>query len=101
MYFDTEIKKFAVECKWREKLHKDLCKDVFTSKRMEGYITFSESREMPVTVVLGVGGEPCAPELVYIIPLENLEDVVSHTLPITKILYSAQTMDIPLFLRIK
>lgn len=94
-------KKFAVECKWRERLHKDLCKDVFTSKRMEGYMTFSESREMPVTVVLGVGGEPCAPELVYIIPLENLEDVVSHTLPITKFLYSAQTMDIPLFLRIK
>ena len=63
---------FAVECKWREKLSSNWSKDLFPTRRIENYKHFSEVRHMPVTIILGVGGEPCNPELLYKIPLEGV-----------------------------
>ena len=90
---------FAVECKWREKLKTDLDKDLFPNKRIESYKTFSETRKMPVTIVLGVGGEPCAPELLYVIPLESISALVAHTQSIVEFLFPVSNkLDVSLFL---
>ena len=82
-------KQFALECKWREKQKVELDKDLFPTKRIKCYKKFSEARKMPVTIVLGVGGEPSAPELLYVIPLESLSAVVAHTQSIVDFLLPA------------
>ncbi len=96
--FQYDNKLFAVECKWREKLMNDMGKFLFPLTKIEIYKKFSETRRMPVTIVLGVGGEPCAPEFLYIIPLNALVDIVSHTQSIAKFLMHSQTFDITIFL---
>lgn len=92
---------FAIECKWREKLKTDLSKDLFPANRIGNYRHFSETRNMPVTIILGVGGEPCNPDLLYRIPLENLASIISGAVPITKFLFNASTFDASTFARKK
>ena len=90
---------FAVECKWREKLSRDLGKDLFPIKRIENYKHFSEVRHMPVTIILGVGGEPCNPELLYKIPLNEIAPITSGNQSIANYLLPASSFDISMFLR--
>lgn len=95
--FRYEDKEFAVECKWREKLGSDLSKELFPPKRVKRYKKFSEARKMPVTIILGVDGEPSAPELLYAIPLERIDAVVTHAQPITEFLVPTHSFDVPGF----
>ena len=76
--FRYNQKEFAIECKWRERLDADMSKDIFTKKRLDNYKKFSEERKMSVAIILGIGGEPCAPELLYIIPLDKITDIISY-----------------------
>lgn len=97
--FRYRQKEFAVECKWREKLSRDWSKDVFPARRIENYRHFSEVRHMPVTIILGVGGEPCNPELLYRIPLEEVISVISGHQSIVDYLYPLSPFDVSLFLQ--
>ena len=90
---------FAVECKWREKLNRDLGKDLFPIKRIENYKHFSEVRHMPVTIILGVGGEPCNPELLYKIPLNEIAPIISGNQSIANYLHPVFSFDVSMFLR--
>ena len=90
---------FAVECKWREKLSRDWSKDVFPARRIENYRHFSEVRHMPVTIILGVGGEPCNPELLYRIPLEEVVSIISEKRSIVDYLYPLLSFDVSWFLQ--
>ena len=90
---------FAVECKWREKLCRDWGNDLFPTRRIENYKHFSDVRHMPVTIILGVGGEPCNPELLYIIPLEEIARVTSGYQSIVDYLYPLSSFKISMFLR--
>lgn len=90
---------FAVECKWRGKLSRDWGKDLFPTRRIENYKHFSEVRHMPVTIILGVGGEPCNPELLYRIPLEEVISVISGHQSIVDYLYPLSSFDVSLFLQ--
>ena len=91
---------FAIECKWRESLRGEKSKNPFTEKNIENYNHFSKERKMPVTIVLGIGGEPCNPEWLYIIPLENIAEVSSTYALITKFQTVKTTFDISQFLSI-
>jgi DNA-directed RNA polymerase specialized sigma24 family protein len=97
--FQYEQREFAVECKWREKLDRDLGKELLTKKRIDNYTKFSKDRQMCVTIVLGVGGEPCSPELLYVIPLEKVSDIVSHFLSIVEFRVHPESFDISVFLQ--
>lgn len=97
-YIDKE---FAVECKWREKLSVDMSKDLFPPKKMEDYKAFSETRRMPVSIVLGVGGEPSNPERLYIIPLECVDAVISKAMSLVSFLYTSKSFDVTCFVRTK
>lgn len=90
---------FAVECKWREKLNRDWGKDLFPTKRIGNYMHFSEVRHMPVTIILGVGGEPCNPKLLYKIPLERIDSITSGNQSIADFLHPLQPFNTPAFLR--
>ena len=96
--FRYRQKEFAVECKWREILSGDLSKDLFLPQRISNYKRFSVSRNMQVTFVLGVGGEPSAPELLYVIPLNRISAILSKKVPIIDFLYSSHTLDVDMFL---
>ncbi len=99
--FRYDQEEFAIECKWREKLKPDLSKDLFQANRIENYRHFSETRNMPVTIFLGVGGEPGNPDLLYRIPLEDLPSIISGDVSITKFLCPARTFDASTFIRQK
>ncbi len=90
---------FAVECKWREKLSRDWSQDLFPTNRIENYMNFSKVRHMPVTIILGVGGEPCNPELLYIIPLEEIASITSGNQSIVDYLYPLLSFNISMFLQ--
>ena len=77
--FDYQGKAFAVECKWREKLPQDLRRDILPDEKVSIYQQFSAEKRIPVFIVLGVGGAPSSPELLYNIPLTEVPSVVSHT----------------------
>ena len=74
-YNDTE---FAIECKWREKLAKDLSKDPFPETKLKNYTEFSKKRKIPVTIILGIGNEPSYPDSLYVIPLESIRDIIAN-----------------------
>lgn len=97
--FRYDQEEFAVECKWREKLNNDLSKEVFPTNRIENYKKFSETRHMPVTIILGVGGEPSNPKFIYRIPLENITSIISGATPITAFLYPARKCDASTFVQ--
>lgn len=72
-------KEFAVECKWRKILGANVSKDLFPEKMLRNYRKFRTERNIPVTIVLGIGGEPCAPAFLYLIPLEKVDAITTHT----------------------
>jgi hypothetical protein len=74
---------FAVECKWRERIY-DIRNDLFHKEQISIYRSYSLSRNIPVTIVLGIGGEPSWPEVLYLIPLKQLDEILSGTLSISK-----------------
>ena len=84
--FDYQGKGFAVECKWREKLPHDLSRDILPEEKVSIYQQFSVARNIPVFIVLGVGGEPSNPDLLYNIPLSEVPSVHSRTKPIVEFL---------------
>lgn len=62
---------FAVECKWRHGFNNykiDWAKDY----QLDIYRTFQQEEQMPVFVVIGIGGQPHNPTDVYIIPLHHI-----------------------------
>ena len=84
--FDYQGKGFAVECKWREKLPHDLSRDILPEEKVSIFQQFSVARNIPVFIVLGVGGEPSNPELLYNLPLSEVPSVLSHTKSIVEFL---------------
>ena len=84
--FEYQGKGFAVECKWREKLPHDLSRDILSEEKVSIYQKFSTERNIAVFIVLGVGGEPSNPKLLYNIPLSEVPSVLSHTKSIVEFL---------------
>lgn len=69
---EVETKRhIAIECKWRQKLNYTTMMDLFSPEQLISYHDFSKERNLPVFIVLGIGGIPCEPNNVYIVPLDN------------------------------
>jgi hypothetical protein len=60
----------AVECKWRKNFYYG--KIVFKSYQLANYRKYEKEMKIPVFVIVGVGGEPCNPQSVYVIPLHEI-----------------------------
>ena len=54
---------------------------------------------MSVTIILGVGGEPCNPGLLYKIPLNDIVPIISGNLLLANYLLPASSFDVSMFLR--
>lgn len=70
-------RKIAIECKWRKYLNHTTMIDLFSPEQLITYQEFSQERDLPVFIVLGIGGEPCEPKDIYIIPLEKATFVMT------------------------
>lgn len=70
-------KKVALECKWRKKLPTNLKKDVFSPERIELFKSYSDDTSISIWFIIGVGGEPSAPELLYLVPLSAVDYILS------------------------
>lgn len=63
---------FAVECKWRNSL---MGAGVdMSQEQIERYQRFALDRQMPIFLIMGLGGQANAPEELYVIPLNRLEN---------------------------
>lgn len=67
---------FAVECKYRTNpsmSQKNGTPVISWAKpyQIENYRTFSQKRRIPVFVVIGLGGKPDSPDMMYCLPLEE------------------------------
>lgn len=63
---------FAVECKWRRNYFKDGI-EWANDYQIANYKKYAAKLNIPVFVVIGVGGEPEQPEDLYIVPLNKLQ----------------------------
>ena len=70
-------KRFAVECKWRASIPRYISKPLLAAEQIERYQEYAKETKMNVNMVLGVGGEPSMPEELYIIPIDNFQQVAS------------------------
>ncbi|WP_220369718.1 hypothetical protein [Prevotella sp. Rep29] len=54
---------------------------------------------MPVTIILGVGGDSSNPELLYIIPLKKIVSIISGAQSIVDYLYHLPSFHVSMFLQ--
>ena len=82
--FEYEEKPFAVECKWRSHLSKDIEKELLPAEKMALFQQFSTDRRMPVYLLLGIGGLPNDPDSLYFTRLDkefSLETLLNSVIP--------------------
>lgn len=79
-------KKVALECKWRKKLPTSLKKEVFSPERIELFKSYSDDTSIFIWFIIGVGGEPSAPELLYQVPLSAVDYILSKKQSIVEFL---------------
>lgn len=75
---------FAVECKWRSHLPKDIEKKLLPPVRMDSFQQFSTDRHMPVYLLLGIGGLPNDPDNLYFTRLDkefSVETLLNNDIP--------------------
>lgn len=77
---------FAIECKWRKVIGKNLRTTVFPNEKMDIYRQYNKERNMPVYIILGVGGEPSSPYLIYLFRLEDITAVLDKKVSIINFL---------------
>ncbi len=66
---------FAIECKWRKSYYKNGI-EWAENYQIVNYKEYSEKLEIPVFVVIGVGGEPGKPQELFIVPLQKMNSKV-------------------------
>ncbi len=84
LVFEYDGKPFAVECKWRSHLSKDIEKELLPPERMASFHQFSTERRMVVYLLLGIGGLPNDPDSLYFIRLDkkiSIESLPNNIIP--------------------
>lgn len=82
--FEYDENPFAVECKWRSHLPKDIEKELLPPVRMDSFQQFSTDRHMPVYLLLGIGGLPNDPDNLYFTRLDkefSVKTLVNSVIP--------------------
>lgn len=70
---------FAIECKWRGYYYKNEIKWA-ENYQINNYKEYAAKLNIPVFVVIGIGGKPEKPNELFIVPLPNMKDnVISKT----------------------
>jgi len=68
---------FAIECKWRSHMPKDINKELMPPSRAALFEKFAKEHHMPVFILLGIGGLPSDPDVLYVSRLDMPDSVDS------------------------
>ena len=68
LVFDYDGQPFAIECKWRSRMPKDISKELMPPERQALFLQYAKEHSMPILFLLGIGGLPCDPDALYITP---------------------------------
>ncbi|MBX3256365.1 MAG: hypothetical protein KF862_19675 [Chitinophagaceae bacterium] len=63
---------FAVECKWRRSLQNGMTTWA-KEHQIRRYEEFQVRKRIPVFIAIGIGGEPYAPEKLFVTPFEKIK----------------------------
>lgn len=73
LVLEYDDRPFAIECKWRSHMPKDISKELLPPDRVALFVKYSRENKLPVFLLLGIGGLPSDPDLLYLVPVkENL-----------------------------
>ena len=67
--FDHDGHPFAIECKWRSHMPTDIEKELLPADRMSTFSQYSNKKRLPVYLLLGIGGFPSNPDVLFLAPL--------------------------------
>lgn len=85
--YKPTMEEFAVECKYRSHLNPYGMLEYCEWDQFEHYKKFMETRQIPVYIVVGLGGGDENPNSLYILPLKDVKDPIlypSSFLPYSK-----------------
>ncbi len=71
LVLEYDGKPFAIECKWRSHMPKDISKELLPPARVALFERYSKERRMPIFLLLGIGGLPCDPDLLLLAPMDD------------------------------
>lgn len=77
LVLEYDGKSFAIECKWRSHLPKDISKELLPPARAALFEKYAKERRMPVFLLLGIGGLPSDPDVLYLSQLNMPESIAS------------------------
>ena len=78
LVFEYDGHPFAIECKWRNHIPKDIEKELLSADRYTYFKQYAEEHAMPVYLLLGIGGLPSEPDSMHLVSL--LEPITKATL---------------------
>ncbi len=87
---ETQEMHFAVECKWRQNFYRGSL-DWLKERQLSIYKEFSSELEIPVFLVIGVGGQSNSPNVMYIIPVNEIDSTVLHEMSISPFIRRSPT----------
>lgn len=67
-------RRFALECKWRKDFDSNDFVQIAEPYQLRHYRECQKEWGFPVFIVLGIGGEGCTPQQIYLIPLDEIKD---------------------------
>lgn len=79
LVFEYDGRAFAIECKWRNHMPNDIEKELLSADRQILFKQYAEDHDMPVYLLLGVGGLPSDPDSMYMVSLSEPISVTTLT----------------------
>jgi len=90
--FEYDGHPFAVECKWRNHMPKEIAKELLPADRQAFYLQYAREHNIPVYLLLGIGGLPSEPDSMYFV---SLMEPITYSSIIQKLITNAKDI-IPL-----
>lgn len=94
LVFEYDGRPFAIECKWRSHLPKDISKELLPPDRVALFEEYAQENKMPVFLLLGIDGLPSDPYFLYLIPIrENLSatDIINEAVKADQLIESIES----------
>lgn len=79
LVFIYDGRPFAIECKWRSHLPKEIEKELLPSDRQALFTQYATENAMPIYLLLGIGGLPSDPNNLYLVSLSEPIDITTLT----------------------
>jgi hypothetical protein len=77
LVFSYDGHPFAIECKWRSYMPKDIEKELLPSTRQCFFQQYTKENSLPVYLFLGIGGLPTDPDKLYLAPVTERLSITS------------------------